>query len=81
MAYITLNKNNFFHNLDIITNKTKSKDKIALVLKDNAYGHGLLEIAQMAKEYGITKAVVKNEEEANIIEAYFDYVLILADFP
>lgn len=81
MAYITLNKNNFFHNLDIITNKTKSKDKIALVLKDNAYGHGLLEIAKMANEYGITKAVVKNEDEANRVESYFDYILILADFP
>ena len=62
MAYITLNKNNFFHNLDIITKKTKSKDKIAIVLKDNAYGHGLLEIASMAKEYGITKAVVNNND-------------------
>ncbi|PHQ89255.1 MAG: alanine racemase, partial [Sulfurimonas sp.] len=46
MAYITLNKSNFFHNLDIIAKKTSGKDKIALVLKDNAYGHGLLEVAQ-----------------------------------
>ena len=81
MAYITLNKNNFFHNLDIIANKTKSKDKVALVLKDNAYGHGLLEVAQMAQEYGITKAVVKDYDEAKKIESYFKYVLILADFP
>ena len=81
MAYITLNKNNFFHNLDIITKKTSSKDKIALVLKDNAYGHGLLEIASMAKEYGITKAVVQDYNEAIKIEAYFEYILILADFP
>jgi alanine racemase len=41
MAYIILNKNNFFNNLDIIANRTKSVDKVALVLKDNAYGHGL----------------------------------------
>jgi len=81
MAYITLNKNNFFHNLDIIANKTKSKDKIALVLKDNAYGHGLLEVASMAKEYGITRAVVKSSNEAKKIESYFDYILVLADFP
>ncbi len=81
MAYITLNKNNFFHNLDIIAKKTKSKDKIALVLKDNAYGHGLLEIAQMAQEYGITKAVVQDYDEAMKIEPYFEYILILADFP
>ncbi|MDQ7061042.1 MAG: alanine racemase [Sulfurimonas sp.] len=81
MAYITLSKNNFFHNLDIIANKCKGKDKIALVLKDNAYGHGLLEIASMAKEYGITKAVVKDTDEAKKILDYFDYILVLADFP
>ena len=81
MAYITLNKNNFFNNLDIISKKTKSKDKIALVLKDNAYGHGLLEVAQMAQEYGVKKAVVQTCEEAQKIENKFDYILVLADFP
>jgi alanine racemase len=81
MAYITLNKNNFFNNLDIITKKTKSKDKIALVLKDNAYGHGISEISQMAKEYGITKAIVQNYQEAIIAKEYFNYILVLADFP
>ena len=81
MAYITLNKNNFFNNLDIIANKTKDKDKIALVLKDNAYGHGLLLIASMAKEYGITKAVVRSSDEARMIDEYFDYILVLADTP
>jgi alanine racemase len=81
MAYITLNKNNFFHNLDIILKKTKTKDKIALVLKDNAYGHGLEEMAKMAKEYGISKAVVKNLYEAEMIKTYFEYILVLADIP
>ena len=81
MAYITLNKKNFFHNLDIIAKKTKSKDKIALVLKDNAYGHGLLEVALMAQEYGIKRAVVQHLSEAKQIENYFEYILILSDFP
>jgi len=81
MANIILNKNNFFNNLDIIANQTKSKDKIALVLKDNAYGHGILEVAKMAQEYGITKVVVQTNNEAQKIESFFDYVLVLADFP
>ncbi len=81
MAYITLNKKYFFNNLDIIADKTKTKDKIALVLKDNAYGHGLLEVATMAKEYGITKAVVRCEVEAQMIKDFFDYILVLNDFP
>ena len=81
MAYITLNKNNFFNNLDIIAKQTKSKDKIALVFKDNAYGHGLLEMATLAKEYGITKVVVQNGDEAKEIEDLFEYVLVLTDIP
>ncbi|MDD5158035.1 alanine racemase [Sulfurimonas sp.] len=81
MAYIILNKNNFFNNLDIIANRTKSVDKIALVLKDNAYGHGLLEMASMANEYGIKKAVVQKTEEALLIEKFFEYILVLSDTP
>lgn len=81
MAYITLNKNNFFNNLDIIADRTKSVDKIALVLKDNAYGHGVLEIASMAKEYGIKKAVVCTCKEAQSVENFFDYILVLGDIP
>jgi len=81
MAYITLNKNNFFYNLDIIAQQTKSKEKIALVLKDNAYGHGLLEIATLAKEYGIKRAVVQTHSEAEKITSFFEYVLVLAEIP
>jgi len=81
MAYITLNKTHFFNNLDIIANLTKSRDKIALVLKDNAYGHGLREVATMAQEYGITKAVVRSYDEAVAVEEFFEYVLVLADAP
>ena len=81
MAYITLNKNNFFNNLNIIANRTKGKDKIALVLKDNAYGHGLVEIAQMAQEYGITKAIVRCQVEADMVEKYFEYILVLNEIP
>ncbi len=77
MSYIELNKSAFFNNLDIITKKCKERDKIALVLKDNAYGHGLLEVAMMAKEYGITKVVVRSVEEAELIKDFFEYILIL----
>ncbi|MCW8894696.1 MAG: alanine racemase [Sulfurimonas sp.] len=81
MAYITLNKNNFFNNLDIIANRTKSVDKIALVLKDNAYGHGLLEMSSLAKEYGVKKAVVRTCQEAKEVEDFFEYILVLGEIP
>jgi len=79
--YITINKQNFFNNLEILTKKTKSKDKLAIVLKDNAYGHGLEIMAKLSKEFGLTKAVVQNQTEAKKIESYFEYILVLADIP
>jgi len=77
MSYIELNRSSFFNNLDIIAQKTADTAKIALVLKDNAYGHGLLEIARLAQEYGISKAVVRREAEAEQIRGMFEYILVL----
>lgn len=79
MAKVILYRENYFHNLKIISEQAGSKDKVAVVLKDNAYGHGLVEIATLANEYGIKKAVVRNLNEAIIIEKLFDEILILAD--
>jgi alanine racemase len=79
MAYITLKRSAFFHNLDIIAQHCGHKDKIALVLKDNAYGHGLIEMATLAQEYGIMQAVVRNVEEARRVAPFFQTILILAD--
>lgn len=79
MSKIILNKKNLFHNLQIISQKAKGKEKVAVVLKDNAYGHGLLEISKLVNEFGITKAVVQTVKEAKIIEELFEEILILAD--
>jgi alanine racemase len=79
LAKIVLNKNNYFHNLKIIIEHAGSKDKVAVVLKDNAYGHGIIEIASLAKEYGIKQAVVRTSDEAKKVESYFEQILILAD--
>ena len=78
MAKILLNKENLFHNFRVISEQTGSVEKVAVVLKDNAYGHGLFEIATMAKEFGIKKAVVKSLDEALIIEKLFEDIVILA---
>lgn len=79
MSKIIINKKNYFHNLNIISEQAGSKDKVAVVLKDNAYGHGILEIASLAKEFGIKKAVVKNLKEALKIKDFFEKILILSD--
>ena len=77
MAFIRLNRENFYHNLNQIALKTGSADKIAIVLKDNAYGHGLLQMARMASEFGIRHAVVRRHSEAKEIESLFESILIL----
>ncbi len=79
MATITINKENFFHNLNQIALKTGSVEKIAVVLKDNAYGHGLEIMAELASDFGIEHAVVKDRQEAEQIRDLFKSVLILND--
>ncbi len=79
MAKILLSKSNLFHNFNLISKQAGGKEKVAVVLKDNAYGHGLLEVATLAYEYGLKKAVVKNLNEAIKIEKYFDEILVLTE--
>ncbi len=78
MAYIELSKKNYFNNLQLLSDKLGSKERLAVVLKDNAYGHGLLEMAKLASEFGVKKAIVRNHQEAMQIREYFPFVLILA---
>ena len=77
MSFITISKTNFFHNLDFLSKKLGGKNKLAVVLKDNAYGHGLVLMAKLSYEFGIKKAVVKSEDEAREIENFFDDILVL----
>ncbi|CAA6807202.1 MAG: Alanine racemase (EC [uncultured Sulfurovum sp.] len=79
MAFIKINKENFFHNLSQFVQKTGSKESIGIVLKDNAYGHGLELMAKLSQEFGLTQAVVRSYAEAKIIKPYFKHILVLGD--
>ncbi len=81
MAYIEIDKSNYIYNLNQLALKSGSKDKIAVVLKDNAYGHGLEIMAEIASSIGIENAVVIDNKEAYSIERYFKNILILNDTP
>ena len=81
MAKIVINKKNYYHNLKLLCEKAGGVEKVMAVIKDNAYGHGLEIMAQLASEFGIKKAAVKNMQEALHVEPFFDEVLILADHP
>ena len=78
MAFCNISKSNYFHNLSVIE-QIIEKDKIAVVLKNNAYGHGLFEIGKLASEYGIKHAVVNTLSESKVISNLFSSILILQD--
>lgn len=81
MARITLSRSAFFHNLTLLSEKLGGKEKLAIVLKDNAYGHGLLPMAGLAHTFGIKRAVVRTFAEAEAIKSLFDDILILNPRP
>jgi alanine racemase len=81
LGYIELNKKAFFHNLDYFSNLC-GKEKLSIALKDNAYGHGIEEVASMCQEYGIKHVFVRNLREATIAEKFsFDSILVLYEIP
>ncbi|WP_024955274.1 alanine racemase [Sulfurospirillum arcachonense] len=81
MAYIQISKANYKHNIDLLCKRVGGKDKLMVVLKDNAYGHGLKVMAELAASFGIKKSAVKNIDEAIQINNLFEETLILADHP
>ena len=81
MAFITINKTHFFHNLALLSKKAGGKERLIAVLKDNAYGHDLVLMARLAAEYGLIRAAVKTIDEAYQIAPLFQEVLVLVDHP
>jgi len=77
LARIELSQSAFFHNLSLLSQKLGGKEKLAVVLKDNAYGHGLVQMARLSQEYGIQRAVVRTLFEAQQIKQYFRDIIIL----
>jgi len=73
MATIYLNKKNLFFNLDKISSVNPN---ILAVIKDNAYGHGIITFSKMLKEYGIKKVCVRNNKEAEIVKSIFEEVIV-----
>lgn len=74
MAELLIDSQAFKHNLNLISQHLAPSLTPALVLKDNAYGHGLKEIAGLARENGIESVFVKNEPEALQIQHYFKHI-------
>ncbi len=63
MALIEINRDNLFYNLNWFSKRVGSKSKLAVVLKDNAYGHGIDIIARLSYKFGVKRAVVRDIRE------------------
>ena len=81
MSELVLNRSAYIHNLTKICAKAGGKDRVILVLKDNAYGHGAALVGREAASYGINFCAVKNEAEARELEPFFEHILILSHIP
>lgn len=81
MSELVLNRSAYIHNLTKICAKAGGKDRVILVLKDNAYGHGAAFVGREAASYGIKFCAVKNEAEARELEPFFEHILILSHIP
>jgi len=73
VATIYINKSRLFENLNKISSINPN---ILAVIKDNAYGHGIITISKLLKEFGIKKVCVRNNNEANLIKGFFEEILI-----
>ncbi len=78
MAHITLSESAFFHNLALLSKRLGGIEKLAVVLKDNAYGHGLAQMSALCARYGIQKAVVRTCKEAHTLKGLFRKIIVLA---
>ncbi len=78
MSFIRIDKEALCKNLTLISKKAPL-DKIYVVLKDNAYGHGLELVADLCTSNGVKHAVVRDAKEANLIASKFESVLVLAE--
>jgi alanine racemase len=79
---IELDRSLYHQNIDFLKRSVAHKSKLCLVVKGNAYGHGIKEILTMAQEVGVHFFSVFNAWEAREALEYLDKdsrLLIMGD--
>lgn len=74
MATLYLRKSALYSNLQKLRRKNPN---ILPVIKDNAYGHGLIPIAKLLREFGVKRVVVRDNREGEAILPLFEEILVL----
>lgn len=67
LQWIELSKENLLYNVKLIRSMCSKEIEIAALLKANAYGHGILEMARLYKTSGINIFMVHSFQEAMIL--------------
>ncbi len=82
-TWIEISEEAFASNLDFFKKIIPEKTELAVVVKSNAYGHGLKEIAELAEKNGIQSYCVHTLEEALLLREWgqSNNVLILGPVP
>jgi alanine racemase len=74
LSYIEIDKNSLIENIKIVQKVTETE--ILAVIKDNAYGHGILQVAKILKEQGIKRVCVRDNREAEVVKNMFEEILV-----
>lgn len=78
-TWVELSEKAYAHNLAFFKRKLKPQTELAVVIKANAYGHGMVEIARLAERHGADSFCVHSLEEAQTLreEGFSQDVLIM----
>jgi len=80
IQWVEIDRQSFLHNVQEFRKRLGST-KLLAVVKANAYGHGLLEIAKLAEEAGLRWFGVNNLEEGLILrQAGFDQAILILGY-
>jgi alanine racemase len=63
-SYIEISKSAYSQNIEFLRSEVGKKTEISIVVKGNAYGHGIENIVPMAEEYGIRHFSTFSADEA-----------------
>jgi len=67
LTWIELDEKAYAHNLAFFRQKIKPGVELSVVVKANAYGHGLRPIVTLAQKYGVDSYCVKNTGSIPIV--------------
>mgnify|MGYP000092700327 CR=1 FL=1 len=82
-SWVEISRSAYAANIAFFRRRLSKKTRLALVVKANAYGHGMLEIAGLARENGVDLFCVHSIEEAAALRrsGFTEPILLLGPVP